>query len=364
LPKLAANIANVQKAANMPDKLLQAMLAAIPTPMLLISPDGNVAQANPAARELLGDWVDGRSYMTVLRQPAVLSKIEAALERREAGEARFVRTDQAGETIYRVVINSINHETLDPFGVVLHFTDITHLREVETMRSDFVANVSHELRTPLTAILGFIETLRGPAREDTEARHRFLAIMEDEARRMNRMVSDLLSLSQVEGQERMRPSEMVDLRQVVEGVVATLRPVAEGKDTNLSVACPSGTFLVKGDRDQLTQVFLNLIENGLKYGGAGKSVEIAIASAEGKDSLRGPMYRIDITDHGDGIDPLHLPRLTERFYRVDTHRSRAMGGTGLGLAIVKHIINRHRGRLRISSEKGQGSTFSVFLPKG
>jgi two-component system phosphate regulon sensor histidine kinase PhoR len=243
------------------------------------------------------------------------------------------------------------------------------------MRRDFVANVSHELRTPLTAVLGFIETLRGPARNDPAAQDRFLSIMEDEARRMNRLVSDLLSLSRVEAAERMRPSEVVDLGAVLEGTVAAMRPTAElsGNEIVLSVepsingaAAGEGTetrSLILGDRDQLMQVFLNLTENALKYGGPNRPVDLSLSREDGSGSLKGKVIRVDVTDRGDGVDPQHVPRLTERFYRVDTHRSRAMGGTGLGLAIVKHIVNRHRGRLRIASEKGKGSTFSVLFPE-
>ena len=231
------------------------------------------------------------------------------------------------------------------------------------MRRDFVANVSHELKTPLTSVLGFIETLRGPARDDVETRDRFLGIMEVEARRMNRMVQDLLSLSRVEGQERMRPSDRVDLGRVIRGAVSTLRPVAESAGNALDVRLPEEVRPVSGDPDQLTQVFLNLIENALKYGGAGRPVLVEVTEGEGAGGLRGPWICASVHDRGEGIDPRHLPRLTERFYRVDNHRSRAMGGTGLGLAIVKHIVNRHRGRLKITSEPGQGSRFAVYLPR-
>ena len=357
----------------MTDAPMSALIGAVPEPMLLIAADGSVSTANEAARALFGDWIVQRSFAAVLRQPAILDQIELAQAGGPGSEGRFHRADQAGETQYRVRITPLP----DPNGagrfVVLHFTDITHLREAEDMRRDFVANVSHELRTPLTAVLGFIETLRGPARDDPAAQDRFLQIMEQEARRMNRLVSDLLSLSRVEAQERVRPSEEVDLRAVLDGVIAALRPSAEDQGCALSLTVTDtppdlapmtggGAFRVKGDRDQLMQVFLNLVENALKYGGAQKPVALTLGWDGGGGSLKGPLVRVDVTDHGDGIDSLHLPRLTERFYRIDTHRSRAMGGTGLGLAIVKHIVNRHRGRLKVASEKGVGSTFTVLLP--
>jgi len=357
----------------MSDARLETVIAAVPDPMLCISAAGLIVASNEAARALLGSWITQRSYATVLRQPGLLGRIEAALLGAQAGEARFHLADQTGETQFRVRITPLDGADDKPEAILLHFSDITHLREAEEMRRDFVANVSHELRTPLTAVLGFIETLRGPARNDPAAQERFLSIMEDEARRMNRLVSDLLSLSRVEGQERMRPADDVDLRAVLGGVIAALRFTAEDKGHALRLetgAAPetglqgdeADAYRVKGDRDQLMQVFFNLTENALKYSGKDCPVTLRLSRADGTGSLKGPLVRVDVIDKGEGIDALHLPRLTERFYRIDTHRSRAMGGTGLGLAIVKHIVNRHRGRLRINSEKGVGSTFTVLLP--
>lgn len=348
------------------------IMDAVPEPMLHLSETGQVTRANKAARALLGDWIEGRSYAAVLRQPGLLSRIEAVQAGAAEGEARLQLTEQTGETQFRVQITPIGAPgNRGGRALILHLTDITHLREAEEMRRDFVANVSHELRTPLTAVMGFIETLRGPARDDASARERFLAIMEAEARRMNRLVSDLLSLSRVESQERQRPSGEVDLRAVLEGVIAALKPAADDQGCALILEClavPEDMasqvqgYRIKGDRDQLMQVFLNLSENALKYGGAGKPVRLRMGWQEGMGALKGPILVTEVMDRGEGIDPLHIPRLTERFYRVDSHRSRAMGGTGLGLAIVKHIVNRHRGRLRIESTIGQGSVFTVLLP--
>jgi two-component system phosphate regulon sensor histidine kinase PhoR len=252
---------------------------------------------------------------------------------------------------------------------LLHFTDITHLREAEEMRRDFVANVSHELRTPLTAVLGFIETLRGPARDDPAAQDRFLSIMEDEARRMNRLVSDLLSLSRVEAAERMRPSDLVDLGAVLEGTVAAMRPTAElsGNEIVLKKETAGAGGERAPDPRRSRSADAGLSEPHGKRAeirGAG-SCHRPDAGARGRQRQHeGPVIRVDVTDRGDGIDPQHVPRLTERFYRVDTHRSRAMGGTGLGLAIVKHIVNRHRGRLRITSEKGRGQHVQRAVSRG
>lgn len=230
------------------------------------------------------------------------------------------------------------------------------------MRSDFVANVSHELRTPLTALTGFIETLRGPARDDAEARDRFLGIMEVEGKRMNRLVADLLSLSRVEDMARIRPSDSVDIYAVLNSVRNALSQTAEARGVTLSIdAQLEPPVLLAGDLDQLAQVFTNLIENAIKYGRRDGAVVVSVSRMAMFPAFKGPAICVAVQDDGPGIPAHHLSRLTERFYRVDNHRSRELGGTGLGLAIVKHIINRHRGRLRIESEVGQGSTFSVLL---
>jgi len=237
--------------------------------------------------------------------------------------------------------------------------EITAVELAEAMRRDFVANVSHELRSPLTALTGFIETLRGAARDDAAARERFLAIMEREAGRMNRLVRDLLHLSRVEAEERVRPTTRIALVDVLKAPMASLRPLAEASGVRLVLEGEEVPSTLPGDADQLVQVFQNLIENAVKYGGAGGVVTVRLSP----DRLpKAAAVRVDVIDRGEGIDEVHLPRLTERFYRVDSHRAREKGGTGLGLAIVKHIIQRHRGRLHVQSRKGEGSTFSVILP--
>ena len=347
----------------MPRTTIAQALCAVPDPMLRIDPAGQIDEVNPAAEALLGQWIRGRSYITALRQPALISEIETAFRNpgMPPATARYARSDQAGETIYKVQVTPLDG---DLGGVLLHFTDTSHLHEAEEMRRDFVANVSHELRSPLTALMGFIETLRGPAKDDPAARDRFLSIMEDQALRMNRLVGDLLSLSRVEAEERIRPSRDVDLRNLLDGVIAALDQTARDQDSAIGIEAAPGDYRLRGDMDQLTQVFMNLTENALKYGGPGRPVTLCLSEGEGRGAQRGPVVQVDVIDNGDGIDPIHLPRLTERFYRVDSHRSREMGGTGLGLAIVKHIVNRHRGRLRIFSEPGRGSTFSVILPRG
>ena len=241
--------------------------------------------------------------------------------------------------------------------LLVDLQDVTALIRSEQMRVDFVANVSHELRTPLTSLTGFIETLRGPAKDDADAREKFLAIMQEQSERMFRLINDLLSLSRIELDEHSRPTDPVDLGEVLDGVRSMLAMKAEAKEMDLTLTLPEEVPpIVRGDADQLTQVFLNLVDNAIKYGGKGTEVAVRVRA---RDSRR---LAIDVQDHGAGIPAEHIPRLTERFYRVDAARSRALGGTGLGLAIVKHIVNRHRGRLSISSREGEGSCFTVILP--
>jgi two-component system phosphate regulon sensor histidine kinase PhoR len=230
----------------------------------------------------------------------------------------------------------------------------------DRLRADFVANASHELRTPLATLVGFIETLRGPAKDDAEARARFLAIMQEQAARMARLVADLLSLSRIELNAHLRPDKQVDVGAIVRQVADSLQTLARDRNVEVKTSGASAPLLVPGDRDELIRVFENLVENALKYAASGKRVDIALSVGEGPDGKR--EARIAVRDRGPGIAPEHLPRLTERFYRVDVSESRAQGGTGLGLALVKHILNRHGGRLTIESTPGQGATFTVHLP--
>ncbi len=345
----------------MDGELLRSLLAGTPMPLVLIGQDDRIWATNPAADELFGKGMEGRHYVTVMRQPALLDAIEGTLRHRQPAQSRYLVAGMARETTWKVLTAPIDGAFAK--GVLVSFEDITDIEQIGQMRRDFVANVSHELRTPLTALLGFIETLKGAAREDPVARERFLSIMEREAERMNRLVRDLLSLSRVEAEERVRPTERADVVALLMASVTALRPMAQEAGVQIEIVGAPGPVNVQADADQLTQVFHNLIENAVKYGGSGQRVTIAV-SREARDlSLRGPAVRIDVIDRGEGIDPIHLPRLTERFYRVDNHRSREKGGTGLGLAIVKHIVNRHRGRFRIDSEKGKGSRFSILLPE-
>ncbi|WP_050602476.1 ATP-binding protein [Ruegeria sp. 6PALISEP08] len=344
--------------------LIDEFIRAIPMPALMVDHTERIITANTDAKTLLGQNIVGRHFATILRQPQVLEAIEQSLQSKGAKKTRHLSNDGAQDTTFEVDCRYMNGVGAVSGGAVLvTFQDITHLEHASQMRRDFVANVSHELRTPLTALMGFIETLRGSARDDPSARDRFLQIMTDEANRMNRLVGDLLSLNRVESEERVRPSEQLELTGLLQSILNSVRPLAEDAGVALSLEAQDGPVSVTGDSDQLRQVFTNLIENGIKYGGSGGIVSVCVLSSERDTALRGPSVRVQVIDKGPGIDPIHLPRLTERFYRADSHRSRQLGGTGLGLAIVKHIVNRHRGRLRVESELGKGSVFTVILPR-
>jgi two-component system, OmpR family, phosphate regulon sensor histidine kinase PhoR len=333
-----------------PDRLL----SGLPLPAMLLRGDDRILACNAPGLALLGEAVIGRHPAMAVRAPAVLSAIGAVARSGGLQEARMAYRREGQEAVFQVTVSA------QGAGLVLCvFRDVTEEEKAGEMRRGFVANVSHELRTPLTALMGFIETLKHAARDDPKARDMFLGIMEAEAGRMNRLVRDLLQLSRVEAEERVRPREPVELRGLLEGVISSLRGVAEKEGDTVELTGEAVT--VPGDHDQLVQVFTNLVENALKYGASGQVVRVSLSPEE---TVRGPAVRVEVADEGEGIDPVHLPRLTERFYRVDTHRSREMGGTGLGLAIVKHIVSRHRGWLRIESEKGRGSRFQVVLPLG
>lgn len=345
----------------MKQDVITGFLEAIPLPSVLIDQTERFIGANSAGRALLGQHIIGRHFATILRQPSVTGAIEKCLEDRSSKTARHLSNDGAQDTTYEVTLRYVpGIGAVEGGAALISFADVTEREQASQMRRDFVANVSHELRTPLTALMGFIETLRGAARDDPAARDRFLSIMEGEASRMNRLVGDLLSLNRVESKERIRPKEQLDLTAHLSSTLKTMQPLAEAGGVTLHFDAPDEPVTVMGDADQLLQVFINLVENAIKYGGT--RVEMTLTLLDRDPSIRAPAARVQVRDNGPGIDPIHLPRLTERFYRADSHRSRELGGTGLGLAIVKHIINRHRGRLRVESTLGEGSCFTVLLP--
>lgn len=337
---------------------IEDLIAAFPLPTLVIGGAETVECVNGAAEALLGKNVVGRHFTTSLRHPKLVDAVERSLLDRATRKISYQVVENGGDAFYSVHLYAIAGTRL----LLLSFENTTDIAQAEQMRSDFVANVSHELRTPLTSVMGFIETLRGSARDDANARERFLTIMAREADRMNRLIGDLLSLSRVEADERVRPNTKVDLRDILQTMLSNIAPLARDNRVTLHCDLDEVPLHVIGDADQLIQVFTNLVENAIKYGGVDQAVKVTASISAHDPVLRGPAIEIRVADHGPGIDPIHLPRLTERFYRADSHRSREIGGTGLGLSIVKHILNRHRGRLKVDSQLGQGSQFTVILP--
>ena len=331
--------------------LIEAVLAGLPDPVVALDQRGEVIALNAAARLIAPALRRGEPVSLGLRAPEVLDAIR---------RASTTGTTQRAEFDERVPVERWYEAIVTPIGpelVLMAFHDLTPLRRVEEMRADFVANASHELRTPLAALSGFIDTLQGPARDDTAARERFLLIMQAQANRMARLIDDLLSLSRIELNAHLRPDKEVDLVAILRQVVDGLQTLAKDRAVEVCVTAPA-RLLVRGDRDELLRVFDNLVENALKYAASGKRVDISIGTSEGGTREA----RVAVRDYGPGIAREHLPRLTERFYRVDVVQSRAEGGTGLGLALVKHILNRHGGRLTIESVAGEGATFIASLP--
>lgn len=331
------------------------ILDTLPFAILQINKKYKVVWANLAANELLQMDPVNQRVEDIFANEILYDAVEAADEDNEEVRFEFEWGERPTLSILATV-TPMQQTSTQGGKMIMTLQDLTTQRQTEAVRADFVANVSHELRTPLSTLVGFIETLQGPAREDQEAAQRFLAIMGDQAARMSRLVEDLLSLSKIEMNAAVLPSGALDVCDLLNTVVESLSLKAEHHQQKIDFS-PTLDLRVRGDADELTQVFWNLIENALKYGHEGGTVRVEIASVN-----HGTSIRIDVIDEGEGIEEEHIGRLTERFYRVDKGRSRAMGGTGLGLAIVKHIVARHRGTMNISSTIGQGSTFSVTLP--
>ena len=331
----------------------------IPDPVILLGAQREVIFANRAAMDLLQASYRNRDLAQSLRHPAVLEIADAVL--RGAPE-RSAEVDLLLPVQRTLLARAIAVPGNGPTRAMLTFHDMTESRQLEQIRQDFVANVSHELRSPISAIVGFIETLRGPAREDVAARERFLAIMAEEASRMSRLIDNLLSLSRVEATEHVRPRELIDITAILGTVRDLLSRRAQERQMDLRLELDPNLPSIQGNRDELTEVFHNLIDNAIKYGRMGTAIRVVAHSIERIPDIGGAGLAIAVENQGEGIEAEHIPRLTERFYRIDKGRSRKMGGTGLGLAIVKHIVNRHRGRLVIESTLGFGARFTVYLP--
>ncbi|MEL6947231.1 MAG: ATP-binding protein [Pseudomonadota bacterium] len=337
---------------------IELILSALQEPVLLVDQNQRIVHANPAARDIWEAITPGQTFVRFLRQPKALDCLAQVLAGQPRAEAQI---SIEGPLSVPYKMTAVHLGGSSP-AVAVTLKDVSALVQAAQMRSDFVANVSHELRSPLTTVSGLIETLMGHASDDPEAQARFLKIMAREAARMDRLIGDLLSLSRVEADERIRPQEQVDLVEIVYNVLAVMRERNDGEDREFHFEPCAERCQVLGKADELTQVFQNLIENAIKYSRPGSPVRVSIDWSVNAPRFSSPVWKIVVEDQGEGIAPEHIPRLQERFYRVDSGRSRQMGGTGLGLAIVKHILNRHRGRLSIKSELGVGTAMMVYLP--
>ncbi len=367
-----------------------AVVESLPDPVLVISArdaldlaDRRIIFANLAARELLRIQGEGVSLVSAIRHPRVLEAVDESLFGRMPGEAAY-ESGGAQERFWRILTRPLPEAPDGALLALLVMRDETDSRRNERMRADFLANASHELRTPLASLTGFIETLRGHAKDDAAARERFLGVMAAQAHRMARLIDDLMSLSRIELNEHIAPEGRVDMVVTVLDVLDALTPIAAERGVTLQAKLPPrGAAMMVGDRDQLLQVAQNLIDNGLKYSPNDGVLEIEVITDAAADAAIAPRMAggvrlsllspdlaggerfviLRVTDHGPGIAREHLPRLSERFYRVQGQKSGERLGTGLGLAIVKHIINRHRGGLAIESVEGQGAIFTAYLPQ-
>ncbi len=368
--RLATSLATLQQsweerrdAAQSLARSRKAILDSLPDPLILIDRNRQIVGANRAAEDLFSREITGGDLATVIRDPRILDATDRALNSGVSGQAQFTILAPI-EHSFSCGVEVLTEIPADGTAVILQLHDMTERLKMDRMRADFVANASHELRTPLASVLGFIETLRGPAKDDPEARHKFLDIMLKQATLMARLIEDLLSLSRIELKEHTRPTEPINIEEVVRTTCELLSGQAKERGVSLEVDVTHPIQNALGDSDELGQVFQNLILNAIKYGGDADRIEIKIAEMEKAYNIisGGPWMSVSVRDFGQGFAREHIPRLTERFYRIDTARSRELGGTGLGLAIVKHITKRHRGHLVIDSTLGEGSTFTVYLP--
>lgn len=338
-------------------------LDALPGPVLLLGVDAVVIRANVAAKQLLSEDIEGRIFNTILRAPALTKAIET-IDKTGSQNVSFTLPTPVPR-IFSAHLETLANIADDGTAIVVAILDVTTSKQTHQMQADFVANASHEIRTPLATLSGFIETLRGPARNDPEAREKFLEIMSQHADRMAQLIDNLLSLSRIEMNEHTVPTGNVNLCTILSNVVNSLNWQAKERSIRIETFFEDKLQPLLGDESELIQLFHNLVDNAIKYSRENSTVTIR---ATAKISLQENNLQnlngiiISVSDEGEGISREHLPRLTERFYRVDSARSRKLGGTGLGLAIVKHIANRHRAELNISSELGKGSCFSLMFP--
>jgi two-component system, OmpR family, phosphate regulon sensor histidine kinase PhoR len=339
---------------------MHVMAEALPDPVILLDRSGQVLSCNAPARGLFASLREGNHISSAIRTPEFLDAVSAAPESGRAVTVTYAERVPVGRRM-AVTVAPLTRGPEREGNILVLLRDLTEVERINQMRADFIANASHELRTPLASLRGFIETLQGTAKEDPGARERFLPIMAEQASRMTRLIDALLSLSRVEMNAHVPPSDLVDLNDVLGHAGDTLEPLAADSGMTLEVERFPKASIVRGDRDELLQVLQNLVQNALKYGTPGGHVRVEAKHIPSLGRQTRGRYAISVVDDGPGIPAEHLPRLTERFYRVDVDSSREKGGTGLGLAIVKHILNRHRGELAIASKPGKGSTFTVML---
>jgi two-component system, OmpR family, phosphate regulon sensor histidine kinase PhoR len=359
----AASRDDVRRINPVESAVVAAVVSGMPDPAVLLDRAGRVIHLNAAAAQLAPALRKNELAQFALRSPEIITALREAIatsEPRRADYLDHVPVDRWMELIISPVPVPTAFGGADKC-MLMTFHDQTPLRRVEEMRADFVANASHELRTPLAALSGFIDTLQGQAKDDPRARERFLGIMHTQATRMARLIDDLLSLSRVELSAHVRPDTLVDLVPIILQVADGLEPLARERQVDVETHLPEVPVMIAGDREELLRLFENLIENALKYGASGGRVIVSLSTVTAADGS--PEIRVMVRDFGPGIAPEHLPRLTERFYRVDVGDSRSQGGTGLGLSLVKHIVNRHRGRLLIESVLRQGATFTACFPQ-
>lgn len=366
-------------------RLARGVAQALPEPLFIIDAEGVVELANPAAADFVGGVADpeGRHFAAVLRAPAVFEAVEKVIQAQSPETVEFAMSGGV-ERSCRAFVAPLDTEGAP--RALVYIRDLTLERRLEQMRADFIASASHELRTPLASVIGFIDTLRGPAKADEEARERFLTIMQQQAERMQRLVADLMSLSRIELNEHVPPTDIIDLKDVANDVIEVNGPILERTGAIIDLECDEAgaPYLMQGARDEIVQAIQNLIDNAVKYGGDPALVKVRIGrgvapqlSSEGgiwhrvgdtpnqvaarRQANVDELLYLQVRDFGPGVERGDLPRLTERFYRVNIERSRKTGGTGLGLAIVKHIVNRHKGGLQIESRIAAGTAFTMYF---
>jgi two-component system phosphate regulon sensor histidine kinase PhoR len=338
----------------------------LPDILIMVNDEKKIVRTNRAARAIFGQNLAGKQLKDVIPSRYLLDAITSVIQDLKGREIEF-RIEDPVVRDFLAIIERFPVPTVGGISTVITMNDITELKSVEQMRADFVANASHELRTPLASIKGFVETLLGPAKDDEPARLEFLQIMLEQADRMQQLIGDLLSLSKIEMNIHSVPVDPMDLAHVLRKETDSLKRMAAAKNVRLVLNIHDNLPQVKGESNELAQVVHNLVSNAIKYGFADSDVTISakVTSELPQDINMRNLTRVvamSVRDQGEGIPKQHLPRLMERFYRVDSARTRQVGGTGLGLAIVKGIVQRHRGAIIIDSVVGEGTQFTVFLP--